>query len=667
MNDDTLGLAIGTTNLTAVRPGREAVSRRAVLTLWEGRPAEVGVPSQNPELTSPNLTAPGVVLRGFVERVGDPVPLVAQDGSTHRGEVLTVTALEAMARTVDDGRPMGAVVVAVPAHWGPATVGALRGALRSSQILSPGGVAPLIVSDASAALAALRSDPGLPTRGVVALCDFGAGGSSITLTDAAADFAIIGETIRYADFSGDHADQALLDHVLSGIQSASPAETGGTAAVGSLMRLREECRLAKERLSAETTAVVPADLPGFRSDIRITRAELENLLSEPFIGFLDALGDALERNGIPAANLAAVATVGGSAAIPLVTQRLSEQLRVPVVTTAQPGLIAARGAAVIAATGADPQARTGMSAIAADAPTSLAPSAWAVGAAGQAATESAADGSPSATFRALAWSQDDPAAGEPVPYTGGDYQEPAPYTGAGYQGTDYPGADDTGSGYTGSGYIPPMTDGRPAIEFGPGREPATDLVPAALPWYRRPPLLFGIAAVLATMAVGGLAVTLTTDSSPTTTTTRVTKPGEDPGTPSPVPPPSPQTVTVTGNNGQTTVTTVTPTTTASTAPSSTTTPTTTTTTTPTTTTTTTTTTTPTTTTTTTTPTTTRTTVTTTQPPTTTTAEPTTTVAPQPTTTVAPQPTTTVAPQPTTVEPVVTTEVLVPTLKPAPEE
>lgn len=42
-------------------------------------------------------------MRGFVERVGDPVPLVAQDYPAHRGEVLTATALEAMACTADDG------------------------------------------------------------------------------------------------------------------------------------------------------------------------------------------------------------------------------------------------------------------------------------------------------------------------------------------------------------------------------------------------------------------------------------------------------------------------------------------------------------------------------------------------------------------------------------
>ena len=96
---DALGLSIGTTNLVAARPGLAPISRRAVLTLWDNRPAEVGVPSQNPDLTSPDLTQSGLVLRGFVERVGDPVPLVAADGSAHLGSNLTAMALEAMART----------------------------------------------------------------------------------------------------------------------------------------------------------------------------------------------------------------------------------------------------------------------------------------------------------------------------------------------------------------------------------------------------------------------------------------------------------------------------------------------------------------------------------------------------------------------------------------
>ena len=236
---DALGLSIGTTNLVAVRPGRKPLTRRSVLTLWEDRPAEVGVPSQNPQLTSPNLTQPGLVLRGFVERVGDPVPLVAADGSAHRGETLVAAALDAMGRAVDYGVGPAAVAVTAPGHWGPAAIGALRGALRGSAVLSPGVVPPIIVSDAVAALAALQAGPGLPGRGVVALCDFGGSGTSITLADAGANLAPIGETVRVADFSGDRIDRDLLDRVLAGLRTAGPDETGSTTAIGALTRLRE--------------------------------------------------------------------------------------------------------------------------------------------------------------------------------------------------------------------------------------------------------------------------------------------------------------------------------------------------------------------------------------------------------------------------------------------
>src|SRR5690349_1259432 len=141
---DSLGLSIGVTNLVAARIGRLPVMRRSVLTLLNGRAPEVGVPGENT-----SLNAPALVLSGFVERVGDPVPLVAADGSSHRGELVLVEALDAMARTVGGGAP---IAIAVPAHWGPATVGALRGALRTKPSLSPNGVPAALVPDSVAAL-----------------------------------------------------------------------------------------------------------------------------------------------------------------------------------------------------------------------------------------------------------------------------------------------------------------------------------------------------------------------------------------------------------------------------------------------------------------------------------------------------------------------------------
>ncbi|MCW2520795.1 MAG: molecular chaperone, partial [Mycobacterium sp.] len=157
---DPLGLSIGTTNLVAARVGNQPVTRRSVLPIA------------------------GQVLSGFVERVGDPVPLVADDGTSYPADVLMVEALDAMVVEAG-GDPSSQIAVAVPAHWKGSTLRSLRDAMRTKPSLAPNGVPVRLVSDAVAALTALGANPGLPVRGVVALLDFGGGGTSITLADAA--------------------------------------------------------------------------------------------------------------------------------------------------------------------------------------------------------------------------------------------------------------------------------------------------------------------------------------------------------------------------------------------------------------------------------------------------------------------------------------------------
>src|SRR4051794_16267047 len=106
---DSVGLSVGMTNLVAARVGSPPVTRRAVLHLLPNRAPEVGVPSENP-----NLTEPGLVLSGFVERVGDPVPIVAADGSSHQADRVLVEALDAMVHTVNGAAAN--MAIAVPAH-----------------------------------------------------------------------------------------------------------------------------------------------------------------------------------------------------------------------------------------------------------------------------------------------------------------------------------------------------------------------------------------------------------------------------------------------------------------------------------------------------------------------------------------------------------------------
>jgi hypothetical protein len=507
---DGVGLSIGATNLTAVAVGRAAVTRSAVVTLYPDKALEVGVPSENPRLNSDER---GLVISDFVDRVGDPVGIVTSDGSVHRGEVLLADALDAMLYEVTNGSGMAdPIAVTYPAHWRASTVDALRRALAELPALR----STVLISDATAAVTALRDDPGLPASGLVALCDFGGSGTSISLVDAANGNQQLGPTVRHTDLSGDLIDQAVLTQVLSGLSDAGSVDMTGTSAIGPLSRLRAQCRGAKERLSTTTATSLVADLPGHRSEVRVTRTELDDAIRQPLAAFGGVLREALDRNGVRAGELVAVATAGGGARIPLTTTTLSEHLGVPVITTPQPELTSAIGGGLQAARGVD----AGTSPFAEAAPPTAA------AAAAVAATQMAPEVHPEAAggSQALAWSEAD------------DIPDVAPVT----DPYDYQGSATTDA----------MGGPRPPMQF---TEPQTDR-------YQEPQrrsiglLIAGLILVLAAVAIAVWLVLRNNEStpspsSPTATTTPTVPPTETPGAPPPTseapasPPPETQTIT----------------------------------------------------------------------------------------------------------------------------
>jgi actin-like ATPase involved in cell morphogenesis len=528
---ESLGLSIGVANLVAARAGGAPVTRTSVLTLYDNRAPEVGLPEENP-----NLTEPGLVMRGFIERVGDRAPLVAADGTKYLGDALTVEALEVMARTVDYGTP---VTIAVPAYWSQGQVVALREEFFAQPALARGGVPPVLISDASAALAALRTTPGFPNDGIVAVCDFGAGGTSVTLINTGSNFQQIGSSVRYTDFSGDRIDQLILNHLRTSAPDSASTDPDSTTRMGSPTRLLDQCRRAKEHLSA---AMVTSVATGSGADAQLSRTEFEQLISEPLDRFVATVEETLQRNEIPKANLAAVATVGGGASIPALTARLSERLRAPVFTTPQPASSAAVGAAVLGQQRSSAGVPTAAGPIVEN-PTELVgtPPADMT----QAAWAAQADDEKSGAYRPLAWSQD------------ADTDEPVPYTGPEHTG-EY-GREATGFDYS--------DDDRYAAEA------------ARLPWYKRTALVLSLAAAGAAVLVAVLlAITLghnktnpvntTPPNAPSQTSQTVTVTGPDnTSTVTVIPPPSPTTT----QPPTTTPTTPPPTTTTTTPPPTTTT------------------------------------------------------------------------------------------------
>lgn len=450
-----LGLSIGVTNLAAVAADH-SITRKPVLTLYRQRPPEVGVPSENPRLDEP-----GLVITDFVDRVGDSVGIVAADGSVYRSEALVADALLALAYTATGGRALpGSVTVTYPAHWGPAAVAALDSALRRASEWSHGTSStaqPLsLLPDAAAALYAIRADPGIPARGIVAVCDFGGSGTGITLVDAADEYRPVAATVRHQAFSGDLIDQSLLSYVMSELPGTGAFDPAGTSAIGSLTKLRIECRKAKERLSSSTVTTLTDALGG---DIRLTRNELEDTIRDS----LDSVGRALEqtlaRSGIRTAELVAIVSVGGGANIPAVTTTLSGRFCVPVVRTPRPQLTAAFGGALWAARRPGDTSATVLTAV--TSATATAP----------------ADAPASVLQPALAWSEADE----------DSHIGPAP-------------------GYTAA---------RPSLSFDHDAHAEPEPKSPPIPWYRLPAVIITGTTVAVLLVGAAVAIGLSTGDQPT--------------------------------------------------------------------------------------------------------------------------------------------------------
>ncbi|WP_330255843.1 Hsp70 family protein [Nocardia sp. NBC_00565] len=285
---------------------------------------------------------PGLVVTGFVDRVGDPIDLIAADGSAHRPADLVARAVQYLTR-YSAGAFAGPPTIAAtyPSYWKPQGVRALREALDQMDMT---GVA--LVDEVGSILAQVESTRGLPSDGAVVVYDLGGNGLSVSVARGTEQ---IGRTVRNSEFGGKHIDDAILRQVLRGLDGElGDVDLAAPALLAPLNELRRRCQQAKETLSTETAAVVEVELGRVRHDVRLVRSELEDLIREQVVGSAGLVREALHTNEIDARDVRAVVLAGGAAATPLVAEVLSAEFHVPVIAEPDPGLTSANGAALLA-------------------------------------------------------------------------------------------------------------------------------------------------------------------------------------------------------------------------------------------------------------------------------------------------------------------------------
>ncbi|WP_280444740.1 Hsp70 family protein [Nocardia brasiliensis] len=350
-----LGITVGASNSVAVAAaGEDSDSVRthpSVLRLSAGAPPALGAPAAGEGRHSRE-----VLLEGFLARVGDPVDMLAEDGTAHSAADLVAAAVTCLMDEMDAGsRPPGSTVACHPAWWSGHTVDIQRAAFDRAGLREV-----TLVPEPLAALRWLTATHGPRADGAVVVYDLGATGLTVSVLRTGDHAGLLGAPLRSTDIAGAEFDLLTMRYVLANVTDANDLDPFDPAVERELATLRERCRTAKEELSINTATVVrvrvnPAD--AHSSNVRLVRGELEDLLRAPLLRSTDLVRDAVHRAGLAIGDIGGVLLTGGGGAIPLVAELISSEFGLPVLAAPAPAQTSARGAALLAADLADAATR----------------------------------------------------------------------------------------------------------------------------------------------------------------------------------------------------------------------------------------------------------------------------------------------------------------------
>jgi molecular chaperone DnaK len=290
---------------------------------------------------------PAGVAREFKRRIGDPTPLVV-GGTPYSADALMAKLLRGVVDLVvqaEGGTPEG-IAVSHPANWGPYKLDLLRQAARLADL---DGV--VTVSEPEAAAIHYASQARVDPGAVIAVYDLGGGTfDAAVLRKTATGWEVLGAPEGIERLGGIDFDAAVHHHVASSIAPAlDELSPDDPAALAAAARLRQECVDAKEVLSSDSDVAIPVLLPTLQTDVRLTRAEYEQMVRPALADTITSLNRALRSAGVGPEDVTTVLLVGGSSRTPLVAELVSSALRRPVAVDAHPKYGVALGAAITAA------------------------------------------------------------------------------------------------------------------------------------------------------------------------------------------------------------------------------------------------------------------------------------------------------------------------------
>ena len=246
--------------------------------------------------------------------------------------------------SASEGGPPAEIVLGHPATWRSYRLDAFReaaaaGGIRDAQY----------VPEPVAAAMHHTNEHRFGEGDLVGVYDLGGGTfDAAVLRRTGQSFVLAGEPEGEEHLGGVDFDEVITHLVQAklGARWTEAVQAGGAGSAAALGRLARECTAGKEALSVDERVEIPVVLSGLNEVVEVTRRELEMHLDPSVMQSIGAFRRALAGAGTDAGQLSAVLLVGGSSAIPLVRQRLAEQVGQVPMLTSDPKHAVARGASV---------------------------------------------------------------------------------------------------------------------------------------------------------------------------------------------------------------------------------------------------------------------------------------------------------------------------------
>jgi actin-like ATPase involved in cell morphogenesis len=345
----SLGVDLGTTYSAAavceggvaqiVSLGHHAFVMPSVIFVGDDGQFLVGEPAERRSGSDPTRVA-----REFKRRIGDPVPFVL-GGTPYTAEALSAMLLRRLVEGVveQQGCRPERTVVTFPANWGPHKQERLTEVVRLAEV---GEVETIAEPEAAAIWYA--SEERVAAGETIAVYDLGGGTfDAAVLQKTDTGFTVLGTPRGIERLGGVDIDAAIVSYVLRAIGSDG-SDLTSEPAITAARRLRAECTAAKEALSSDTAATIPVALPGLHADVRLTRAELEDMVRPLLQDTVRSLEQAIRSAGVDRADVDRVLLVGGASRMPIVSELVTEALARPSFVDAHPKHVIALGAAIAA-------------------------------------------------------------------------------------------------------------------------------------------------------------------------------------------------------------------------------------------------------------------------------------------------------------------------------